>query len=84
MRFGQGQFRGKDMENGGNNKTQTWRKGVAAPVVANHVVYFTTWQYTGLGGLWSRDREALRFDFDEKDECGGLAALFYDLNGEEI
>lgn len=65
--------------------TNKGEKVLTSPAVGNNIIYFTTWQYTGIeadcgagiGRLYglTTTREGIQ---------GGVAGLFYDISGKEL
>lgn len=69
----------------GDLKLRPGEKVLASPAIGNNVVYFTTWEYTGIeencGAGIGRLYGLTTSKFGVQ---GGMASLFYDIKGEKL
>jgi len=65
--------------------TNKGEKVLASPAVGNNIVYFTTWQYTGIEADCGAGTGRLYGLITTKEGIeGGMAGLFYDISGTKL
>ena len=65
--------------------TNKGEKVLASPAVGNNIVYFTTWQYTGIEADCGAGTGRLYGLTTTKEGIeGGMAGLFYDISGTKL
>lgn len=80
-----GSFGEKIWKTDGEIKLRPGEKVLASPAVGNNVVYFTTWEYTGIEDNCGAGIGRLYgFTTSATGVQGGVASLFYDIGGSKL